>query len=97
MHPNLELGTKAGMIPSTNRKHWVSPEIPFSAEEIDRVFPGRKATEGHALWFRKSNGQRYAFSMDEAQRVDPVGLREVEEAYQNFRVEQRLGSGIVSS
>ena len=84
MHPNISVElAKKGILPLLNQEEWVSPDIPYSSDQIDKAFPNRPSRRPVAYWFRKNIGQRATFSFSQATKPDPVDLAEVEEFVRN--------------
>jgi hypothetical protein len=71
---------ETGIVPTLDRNKWQSDEIPFSKEEIDRVFPGRAATRPPGTWFLQKIGQPYLFTPEAAQEINRVKRSEVKKA-----------------
>lgn len=66
-----------GLEPHSNPKEWVSPEIPYTSEQIDGHFPGRPFNIPTCAWFRQETGQRRSFGFNEAQKVSPIDPEEL--------------------
>jgi len=80
-HPSLSMEVlKTGIVPTLNEEEWISNEIPYSKEEIDRVFPNRSMTFPLGAWFFKQTGQSYLFTPQTACMITPVELDEVRKA-----------------
>ena len=84
MHPSISMEVlNTGIMPTLNRKKWISPDIPYSKEEVERVYgkrPRKPTFWPWAAWFRKCTNQRYQFNHTQATEVDKVTFNEVGEA-----------------
>lgn len=84
LHPSISKEVlSTGIVPTPNKDKWLAPDIPYSAEEVIRVFgsiPGKPVFWTWGTWFRKCTKQRYMFNFEQAAESDRVSLSEVEEA-----------------
>jgi hypothetical protein len=73
---------KTGIVPTLNQDEWVSEEIPFSSDEINRFYMGGSGIFlSAATRFRMQTGQTWRFFTTEAAcTINPVDLNEVKEA-----------------
>ena len=95
MHPSISVKVlNTGIMPTLNRNKWISPDIPYSTKEVERVYGkrlGKPYFWSWVTWFRKCTNQRYQFSHAQAVEVDKVTLNEVGEAINIAKSLQSLG------
>lgn len=55
-----------GLLPDPDQGTWVSPQIPFSIEQLRVAYPNPRVCQGRAMLFRRDNGLRSVFTQEEA-------------------------------
>lgn len=80
-HPSLSMEVlETGIMPTLNKKEWISEEIPYSSVESGRVYKGKKPWIADSTWFFMQTKQPWQFTTETACMINPVTLDEVKEA-----------------
>lgn len=67
-----------GIYPWPNPEDWVTQGIPYTLDQLHRLYPSTKPWESVTTTFRKEFGFRYVFTIDEAAKGStPLDIEEV--------------------